>query len=267
MSNRAESFGGMADGQEASLGRRNEETALDGVGRELVRGSRVLLMVRHAERPHIDPEDPTFGEGLPITEAGERDAHLYGERLAAQCACAGVGGGDVQFLSSPLHRTRLTAAAVARGMGLDARWNYSSIPCHVLIGNGSPYYADAREVWQLFRDGEFYRHSFEYCRSGAGPGFRPLAEATQMLEDFAVSRFTGRIGVFLSHDLFIAAFLSGRGVWSGWTVETWPQFLDAAAVILRPDGSRAYALVRGGVAAAREAGQMQQQQQESVDGR
>ena len=31
---------------------------------EIRRGARVALMVRHAERPKMDPDDPTFGDAL-----------------------------------------------------------------------------------------------------------------------------------------------------------------------------------------------------------
>ena len=34
-------------------------------------GARVVLMIRHAERPHIDRTDPTFGETLALTPAGQ----------------------------------------------------------------------------------------------------------------------------------------------------------------------------------------------------
>lgn len=202
-------------------------------------GARVLLMTRHAERPHIDTEDPTFGEALPITPAGERMAFDFGAQFAEIARET-----DVQFYSSPLTRTRLTSAKIAEGMGVADRWNFETIPCDTLIGNGSPYYADARAVWQIFRGGGFYPLSFEYCATGSQTGFRPLAKATDMLEDFVLSRFTAQLGIFTSHDLFIAAFLSGRGVKHDWTVPTWIHFLDSAAIFISPEGVRRYALVR-----------------------
>lgn len=214
----------------------NEITISD-VRKALDDGQRVLLMTRHAERPHIDPEDPTFGESLPITEDGVKMAFDFGRALRG-------ASDDVQFMSSPLHRTRLTALHIARGMALDSRWNYDTIPTDDLIGNGSYYYADARAAWQIFRGGEFYRLSFEYCRDGVQTGFRPLALATDMLEEHVMANFKGKLGIFTSHDLFIAAFLSGRKAYSGWTVDTWVKFLDSAAIIVSKDGSRRYALVR-----------------------
>lgn len=214
----------------------SEITVAD-VRRHLAQGDRVLLMTRHAERPHIDPEDPTFGEILPITEDGERMAFDFGAALRDATD-------DVQFLASPLRRTRLTAVQIARGMGLENRWDFDSIPTDDLIGNGSYYYADARKAWEIFRGGEFYRLSFEYCRTGEQVGFRPLPLATDMLEEHVMAKFSAKLGVFTSHDLFIAAFLTGRGAFSGWTEQSWVRFLDSAAIIVAPDGTRRYALVR-----------------------
>ena len=220
----------------------NNETTIEEVAEAIKRGERVLLMTRHAERPHIDPEDPTFGESLPLTPSGEKMAYDFGTQLKAILP----DETRVQFMASPLVRTRLTAATIAKGMGLGEKWNYESIPTDTLIGNGSPYYSDAYEVWKMFRGGEFYRISFEYCEKGMQTGFRPIAEATRMLEDFVLSRFTSQLGIFTSHDLFVAAFLSGKGVYSGWTEECWVGFLDSAAIFIASDGVKRYALVRRG---------------------
>ena len=79
---------------------------------------------------------------------------------------------------------------------------------------------------------------------GRQTGFADLHAATGVLEEWALARLTGRLGVFTTHDLYNGAFLKARGVVESFTVETWVQFLDAAAIIVRPDGSRRYALVR-----------------------
>ena len=206
---------------------------LDEVKNELRQGCRVLLMVRHAERPHIDHEDPTFGAALPITENGRLAAEAYGARLRAFAQ-------DVQFYASPLRRTVLTAQAIARGMGLAA----PSIPTDDKLGNDSFYFADQPAVFELFRDGSFYDKDFAYLRDGRQTGFADLHAATDALEDWCLARFTGRLGIFTTHDLYDGAFLVARGVVPSFTVETWVQFLDAAAIILSPDGRRRYALVR-----------------------
>ena len=68
-----------------------------------------------------------------------------------------------------------------------------------------------------------------------------------MLEEWAISKFKARLGIFATHDLHDAAFLYARGVKRDWTVESWVRFLDAAAIILSPDGTRRYALLRSGL--------------------
>ena len=211
------------------------EVTLDYVDAALRRGCRVLLFVRHAERPKIDGEDPTFGEALPLTEEGWRTCLRFGERLKEFA-------GDVQFLSSPLRRTRMTAEGIAEGMGLAG----IGIPVDPLIGNGSFYFKSQPEVFDLFRDGQFFRHLFDYMANGTQRGFREIHEASDMLEEWALRRFTARLGIFTTHDLHNAAYLYARGVKRDWTVESWVRFLDAAAIILDPDGTRRYALVRTG---------------------
>ncbi len=211
------------------------ELSLDDVEAALRRGCRALLFVRHAERPKIDGEDPTFGETLPLTDEGWRTCLRFGERMKEFA-------GDVQFLSSPLRRTRMTAEGIAEGMGLSG----IAIPTDPLIGNSTFYFADQPTVFELFRDGQFFRHLFEYMANGRQRGFREINEASDMLEEWALSRFTARLGIFTTHDLHNAAYLHARGVKRDWTVESWVRFLDAAAIIIEPDGTRLYALVRTG---------------------
>ena len=48
---------------------------------EIRNGARVTLMVRHAERPKMDPDDPTFGDALELTYEGTRTAKKLGGML------------------------------------------------------------------------------------------------------------------------------------------------------------------------------------------
>ena len=45
-------------------------------------GGRVTILVRHAERPPLDPGDKTFGASLSLTENGWRWAQNFGLMLA-----------------------------------------------------------------------------------------------------------------------------------------------------------------------------------------
>ena len=212
------------------------EISLEDVSSELRKGGRVLLFVRHGERPKIDNEDPTFGESLPLTAEGVRTSREMGARLREF-------SGDVQFLSSPLRRTVMTAAGIAEGMGLAG----AEIETDVLLGNDTFYCADKREVFELFRDGEFFEKVFDYMRTGKQRGFRQIDEATDALEEWATERFTAKLGIFTTHDLYNAAFLCARGVKRDWKAENWVRFLDSAAIIIDPDGTRRYAFLRTGL--------------------
>jgi len=217
------------------MGAMNEMTLQD-VMDELRAGTRVLLMVRHAERPKMDHDDPTFGSALPLTPAGCDMSRRFGGILRDFTD-------GVQFLASPLRRTVMTAEEIARGMGVPA----APIPTDGLLGNESFYFADQREVFEAFRDGGFFEKVFAYLATGSYRGFNPLHAATDALEEWALARFTARLGIFTTHDLYNGAFLHARGVKTDFTVENWIRFLDSAAILIAPDGTRRYALVRAGL--------------------
>lgn len=199
-------------------------------------GSRVALQLRHAERPKMDPDDPSFGDALPLTDEGVRTARELGSWL-------GEFRGDVRFVSSPLRRTRMTAAAVAEGMGVLS----PDIPTDHLLGNGSFYYTDPLKVLEVFKTREFFAACFEYFEKGEMPGFKPLKEAADTCERWLLERLTSRLLVATTHDCYVAAFLSARGAVEKFSRENWPRFLDGAAMIVDPDGSRRYALLRTGL--------------------
>lgn len=203
---------------------------------ELAKGNRVLLLVRHAERRKIDQEDPTFGETVPITENGVGMSETFGREFRDFRA-------DVQFRASPLRRTVMTAETIARGMGVQN----PDIPQDDLIGNGSVFFEDRIAVWQLFRDKKFFEHMLDYMERGVLNGFAPVCEASKRYEEYVLSKFTAKFGVFATHDVFIAAYLYGMGVKTDWSADNWPRFLDAAAIVIEPDGTRRRALFRAGL--------------------
>jgi len=203
---------------------------------ELDRGNRVLLMVRHAERPPISDDDPTFGETLPLTENGQRTSLQLGEILRDQAAGA-------QFLASPLLRTVMTAQGIAAGMGIPD----APIPTAPELGNSSFYFSNQREVYELFSQSDFFDEIFGYLARGTLRGFNEIHTASDRLEEWCLERFTGRLGIFTTHDLYIGAYLHARGVETHFTRANWLRFLDAAVLILAPDGTRRYALMRAGL--------------------
>ena len=212
------------------------ELTLEDVRALLRAGNRVLLMTRHAERPHIDHEDPSFGAELPLTADGEEMSRAFG-RLIRPFA------DDVQFASSPLRRTMMTAECIAEGMGIA----HPDISPEDALGNGTFYFADQHAVWEEFRDGSFFQKCFDYFEKGTYRGFADLHAASDALEEWCLAHFTAPFAIFTTHDLYIVAYLAARTVISRFTLENWPRFLDSAAIIIAPDGTRRYALVRAGL--------------------
>ena len=198
-------------------------------------GARVALLVRHAERPKIDPDDPTFGDSLALTYEGCRTARKLGTLLADFRE-------EVQFASSPLMRARMTASLVAEGMGVEG----ADVPTDGRLGNESFYYSDAAEVLEVFKPENFFPACVEYFTTGEQRGFKNLYAATDAFEAWIDETQKNRFYVIATHDLYVAAFLTARKV-GMFARENWVRFLDAGAVVTYPDGTRRYALVRTGL--------------------
>lgn len=209
---------------------------IDELKAEIGKGARVVLQVRHAERPKIAPDDPSFGDALHLTSEGARTARILGESLAEFADGAG-------FAASPLTRTRETAALIAEGMGVAG----AEIPTSDLIGNGSFFYDDPSEVLEVFNDKGFFEACFEYYENGTQRGFREIHGAADELERWLDDNAgDSRLFVAVTHDCFIAAFLAARGH-GRFSKDNWIRFLDGCATIVYPDGSRRYELVRTGL--------------------
>ena len=188
---------------------------------------RCFLLVRHAARPPLVPEDPTFGGDLAITDEGRAQALACGRTLRA--------AGDPSewaFLASPLRRTLLTADAVAEGIGSSA----AVVPSPE-IGIPGLWLTDARAV----HDHQEREGSAVYCdrlmRDGQAEGFLPVPESTRIVLDWLRRTDFGTRRVFLcTHDVFLACLLSGLGCARVNSV-TWVGYLQGAALFERPDGT------------------------------
>ena len=62
-----------------------------------------------------------------------------------------------------------------------------------------------------------------------------------------LERLERRLLIATTHDCYIAALLAARGAIPQFSRANWPRFLDSAAILVYPDGSRRYALVRAGL--------------------
>ena len=149
----------------------------------------------------MDPDDPTFGDALELTYEGVRTAKKLGVMLKEFAD-------SVQFASSPLTRTRMTAECIAEGMDVVD----PEIPTDELLGNGSFYYDDPAEVLEVFKPKNFFPACIEYFHTAHQRGFRDLYAATDEFEKWIDVRWKSRLFVISTHDLYIAAFLYARKV-------------------------------------------------------
>lgn len=189
----------------------------------LRQGCRVSLFLRHSERPPIDPHDKTFGQALPLTPQGVAFARDAGKHLA--------GFDDVRFAASPMVRCRRTAQCIAEGMGLPD----APVADEPRLGLGCFYYEDPEKLQDVMRQQGYLPFMLEYFRKGTAPYSRPLDAATLQMTAWLKDATVRQLNVLVSHDIFIAALLTGLKVRT-YTADNWVGFVHGAAIIHTPDG-------------------------------
>ncbi len=206
-------------------------------------GCNVTMLIRHAERPPLEPGDMTFGASLALTERGWRMARQFGAMLANTAHPRSVA-----FYASGTFRTVQTACGMA--MGLDAVNPENSIVRKIrlaeFLGSDSPFFGMLEDRMALAAEGRYHERLNEYFNGGMLRGYRPLGRATGGMEArlHALHRMGENLVVAVTHDINVAAFLAGRGVVSSFTDATWPDYLDSAVVVETLDGSREYGFIR-----------------------
>ena len=216
------------------------ELTLDKIKDAIGDGMRVTLLIRHAERPPLDPSDTTFGARLPITSKGRLDALRFGQALSEF-----VSDEDVAVFASETFRTIETACGIIAGIRPDCV-EVPKARVHRLLGCDTPFFGSLDERMKLIAEGRYLDRLNEYYLSGEQKGYRPLAQATDEMEqrllDLNVEDKALLIAV--THDINVASFLAGRGVVSSFTDETWPHYLDAAVIMDDGYGTREYGWLR-----------------------
>ena len=217
-----------------------EKVELFDIKEALEKGGQVTILIRHAERPPLDPSDPTFGASLSLTERGWRMARKFGAMLANT-----VRPRSVAFYASETFRTLQTACGMA--MGLDAVKTAEPVSKKIRIseflGSDSPFFGSLEERMALIAEGRYLERLNGYFRDGKMRGYSPFREATDVMEVYlkALHCSGDNLVVAVTHDINVAAFLAGRGVVTSFTEETWPYYQDAAVIIEAADGKRQYA--------------------------
>ena len=206
-------------------------------------GNRVTLLIRHAERPPLDPNDKTFGASLSLTENGWRWARNFGLMLANN-----LQPKSVAFYASETFRTLQTACAMA--MGLDGVGTGRAIERKVrladFLGSESPFFGSAEERMALAAEGDYHDRLNHYFRLGRLRGFKPFVRAAKRMERCldGLHEKEWPLVVAVTHDINVAAFLAARSVVDTFSGETWPDYLDAAVIIKPGKGDAKYFYLR-----------------------
>ena len=199
------------------------KAALDG-------GGMVTILVRHAERPAIEPDDRTFGASLPLTDKGWRDAQNFGIMLARE-----LRPKSVAFCACGTFRTLQTACGMAMGLDLaDAGPRIErKVRLAGFLGSESPFFGSVEERMALAARGHYHERLNDYFRNGVQRGYKPLKAATGIMERRLAALHDGGwpLVVAVTHDINVAAFLAAHGVVDSFTDETWPGYLDAAIIV------------------------------------
>jgi broad specificity phosphatase PhoE len=177
-----------------------EPISLAEVQQLLDQGGKVGLFLRHAQRHAITPRTPNWGNGVPLTEQGIRDAKALGAALA--------NGAAIGLWSSPVGRCKQTCEAVARG----AHCEDATVHTHAYLGDPSIYLDGTGDHEGPMR-ADFHVFATGYVDSGLAPGMRPIPEASEQLltflfEQMAVADCT----MFITHDFFAATLMSYLGL-------------------------------------------------------
>ena len=204
-------------------------------------GGRAVLLLRHAERPPLDPGDTTFGIDLPITGHGRETAKRYGKMLSRI-----VGPESLRAYASETLRTRQTADCIWEGFlgsGADSNGMVTLLP---ELGGESPFFGSLDERMALIAEGRYLERLNEYFRNGVQLGYKPLEEATAKMEECLCHLLDDgvQLVVAVTHDINVASFLAGRGIEKEFDKQSWPHYLDAVVVARTANGEMRYGFLR-----------------------
>ena len=197
------------------------------VRRWLEEGARVALYIRHAERPPIADDDPTFGAALVLTPAGERSALALGGALRGSVA-------SVRLMASPMERTRRTARLIGDGAGAVG----TPVEDATAIGVGNVFTDTDGAHGEMQRVGVM-DYMLAYLATGEAAYARPVHEATRLALEWIHQAATAPFTLCCGHDLMIAAALAGLEL-ARFRADNWIPYLTGMALVERGGGWRHY---------------------------
>ena len=172
--------------------------------------SRIYLLLRHAERNHITPDDKDFGAHVGLTDCGRRQAVALGKMIPAI--------GDAVYFSSPVGRCMETAKCISEGRKLAGFGNFAipgvasgaaadSVNVTPLVELGDFFVRDVPAYEQTLREG-FYEGICKWLESGEHGAFWPLHERAEQMREMMFEKAQSRFNVFVTHDAWVVPCLS-----------------------------------------------------------
>lgn len=177
-----------------------------------------VVLVRHAEREPFAKGEP--GSQKKLTPRGERAALTFGEKL---------GDRLVKAYASPMFRCMRTAELILTGAG------DPGIVCgNKYLGDPGAYVFDDDLTRGLYVKNPTKTITLEYISTGTLPGHYPIREGTDRLLAFLKSTaFQDGISVCVSHDVFLAAFVSTLTDYD--FTDDWVGFLDGCILFRKKE--------------------------------
>ena len=164
--------------------------------------SKIYLLLRHAERNHITPQDKDFGAHVGLTDRGRRQVISLGRVFPAF--------GDVVYFSSPVGRCVETAQCIAEGRKLAGYVDGAAVsatkvtPLDCL---GDFFVRDVPAYERTLREG-FYEGICKWLDSGEHDAFWPFHERAEQMREMMFEKAQSRFNIFVTHDAWIVPCLS-----------------------------------------------------------
>ena len=192
--------------------------------------SRIYLLLRHAERNHITPEDKDFGAHVGLTERGRRQAVTLGKMIPAF--------GDAVYFSSPVGRCIETAQCIGEGRKLAGFGNFAipgmasgiaadGVNVTPLDTLGDFFVRDVPAYEQTLREG-FYEGICKWLEAGVHDAFCPLHERAEQMREMMFEKASSQYNIFVTHDAWVVPCLS-HFCNMKFTPKCWMNFLTGLA--------------------------------------
>lgn len=177
-----------------------------------------VVVVRHAEREPFIKGEP--GSHKKLTTRGERAAETFGER---------IGERPVKAYASPMFRCMHTAELILAGAK-----EPDNVCANDFLGEPGAYIFDDDLTRGFYVKNPTKTVALEYIRTGTLPGHYPIREGTERLLAFLKSTaFQDGISVCVTHDVFLAAFISTL---TGYDfTDDWVGFLDGCILFRKKE--------------------------------